>query len=906
MQIINALQAKAGVRTKHNTLGVLTQPVQFIPMKDKDEEWSAWNIDWIEDQGIKQIRRNSKRFLKNIRLAHGIIDRTDYIIDEGNETSDLLELLTKEDQTAFDLKFFPVIPNVIKVLSGEFSKRVSKLSFRAVDDLSYNEMVEEKRQMVEDSLLRKAEMKMLEKMIEMGLDPESEEAQQMMSPENIKSLPEIEDFFRKDYRSIVEEWATHQRRVDEERFKMSEMEERQFRRMLTLDREFWHFKMNEDDYELEEWDPVFTFFHKSPAERYVSNGNFAGKVDLITVSDVIDKYGYLMSEPQLRSLESMHPIKQVGYSVLGTARDDMYDGTKSWDWNQNMPSLGMRQLNAVQDYRYPQDIMSWLQSENDDALDFGSTNLLRVTTVYWKTQRKVGHLIRITEDGEQVQDIVDETYRVTDKPLYDTSFFKDKTKDNLIFGEHIDWIWINEVWGGVKIGQNHRTSWDDSSQSTPIYLGINKSKPGRLPFQFKGDLTLYGCKLPVEGFVGEDPNVRSVSLVDLMKPFQIGYNLVNNQISDILVDELGTVILLDQNAIPKNSLGEDWGRNNLAKAFVAMKNFQILPLDTTLAGTEGALQFNQYTQLNMEQTQRLMSRIELARYFKDSAFEVVGVTPQRLGQTTTSESATGVQQAVQNSYAQTEPYFIKHSDYLMPRVHQMRTDLAQFYQATKPSIRLQYSSSMDERENFKIHGTKLLSRDFNVFATTKVNHREILNQMKQLAITNNTAGASIHDLGNVLKSESISELARVTKAAEDKIAQQRQAEYDHQKELEDARLAAEAAEKKAARDFEAVENDKDRKKDVLVSQINSARFADTADDGSDDYLNRLNIIQGQQEYQDTMSFKREQESNKVQIARENTQLQRDKMNSDNTRADKELMEKRIMAASKPKPAAKKK
>jgi hypothetical protein len=69
-------------------------------------------------------------------------------------------------------------------------------------------------------------------------------------------------------------------------------------------------------------------------------------------------------------------------------------------------------------------------------------------------------------------------------------------------------------------------------------------KIGPLKFQFKGDNTLYGCKLPVEGAVFSDRNTKSTALIDLMKPYQIGYNIVNNQIADILVDELGTIIML--------------------------------------------------------------------------------------------------------------------------------------------------------------------------------------------------------------------------------------------------------------------------------------------------------------------------------------------------------------------------
>ena len=82
------------------------------------------------------------------------------------------------------------------------------------------------------------------------------------------------------------------------------------------------------------------------------------------------------------------------------------------------------------------------------------------------------------------------------------------------------------------------------------------------------------------------------------------------------------------------------------------------------------------------------------------------------------------EQAVSGSYAQTEMYFVEHSDYLMPRVHEMRTDLAQFYQSTKPSIRLQHMTSNDERVNFEINGDDLLLRDINVYCSTKANHRK--------------------------------------------------------------------------------------------------------------------------------------------------------------------------------------
>jgi len=48
--------------------------------------------------------------------------------------------------------------------------------------------------MVEEVLLEKARQKQLLKMMEMGIEIESEEAQAALSPEQLKTLPEIEKY----------------------------------------------------------------------------------------------------------------------------------------------------------------------------------------------------------------------------------------------------------------------------------------------------------------------------------------------------------------------------------------------------------------------------------------------------------------------------------------------------------------------------------------------------------------------------------------------------------------------------------------------------------------------------------------------------------------------------------------
>lgn len=885
MEIYNAMQVKAGAKVEYNKMGTLNQPIQFLPKDKKDKDWANWNLDWLEWQGLRVVRRNARRFLKNYKLAKGIIDKTDYIVEEDNEYADLIETLTQEDVSALELKFYPIIPNVVNTLVAEFAKRNTRVTFRGVDETSYNEMLELKRAELEKAIIADAEEQMKMTLSEMGIAEDNEQYQQAMAPESIKSLPQIESYFSKTYKSMVEQWAEHQLQVDTERFKMDELEERGFRDMLITDREFWHFKMMEDDYQIELWNPILTFYHKSPEVRYMSDASWVGKFDMMTVADVIDAYGWLMTQEQLESLEAIYPVRSAGYPIQGYQNDgSYYDATKSHDWNTQMPSLGYRQYTSMWDNTLVGgDIVNWIMRDTEDFFDYGTINLLRVTTAYWKSQRKVGHLTKIYDDGTVLQDIVTEDYKVVDKPIYNTRLIKNKSKDNLVFGEHIDWIWINEVWGGVKIGPHHPSFWGTKSPGgiNPIYLGMNQNNIAPMKFQFKGDNSLYGCKLPVEGSVFSDRNTRSVALVDLMKPFQIGYNIVNNQIADILVDELGTVILLDQNSLPRHSLGEDWGKNNLAKAYVAMKNFQMLPLDTSITNTENPLAFQHYQKLDLEQTNRLMTRIQLANYFKQQAFEVIGITPQRMGQQIgQTNTATGIEQAVSGSYAQTEMLFVQHSDYLMPRVHQMRTDLAQHYHSTKPSLRLRYITNTEETKNFEMNGTDLLMRDLNIFCTTKANHRAVLEQLKQLAIQNNTSGASIYDLGNIMKAESIAEVDQILKKSDERMERQRQEQMQQEQQMQEQALKARQDEVRQKMEFEASENQKDREARIVEAEIRSAGYGamqDLNQNMQSDYADMLEKIQKGEEYQQSMGLQREKEGNRMRNEAAKMDMEREKL-----------------------------
>jgi|TARA_R110002073_G_scaffold61183_1_gene153869 hypothetical protein len=282
----------------------------------------------------------------------------------------------------------------------------------------------------------------------------------------------------------------------------------------------------------------------------------------------------------------------------------------------------------------------------------------------------------------------------------------------------------------------------------------------------------------------------------------------------------------------------------------------------------------------MEQTSRLMSRIQLANYFKQQCFDAIGINPQRLGGAVSAQTATGVVQAMQQSYAQTEMYFVQHSDHLMPRVHQMRTDLSQYYHSTNPSLRLQYISTEAEKVNFAINGTELLMRDFNVFATTKTNHRAILENLKQMALTNNTTGASIFELGNIVKADSIAEVSDILKDSETRIQEQRQQEMQQQQQMQEQQLQAKAQEEQQKLQVQMQESEKDRQNDVLLAEIRSAGYGSMVDineNKQSDYVDAMKDIKETTQYREQMNMKREENNSKQIMEGGRLEVEREKI-----------------------------
>jgi hypothetical protein len=227
----------------------------------------------------------------------------------------------------------------------------------------------------------------------------------------------------------------------------------------------------------------------------------------------------------------------------------------------------------------------------------------------------------------------------------------------------------------------------------------------------------------------------------------------------------------------------------------------------------------------------------------------------------------------------------------MPRVHQMRTDLAQYYHSTKPSSRLTYITSADEKVNFQINGTDLLMRDLNIFVSTNANHRAVLEQLKQMAMQNNTTGASIYDLGRVVQSDSIAQLNTVLKDSEAKAQQAKEMELQSQQQMQEEQLQKQQEIEKMKIDAVAAEKEKDRQRDILVAEIRAAGYGSTVDlnqNQQSDFADQMSEIRKSDEFQSQVNLQNQKESNRMTIDRDKNNIEREKLQVQREIADKQL------------------
>ena len=824
-------------------------PDQFKTEKEKqDESWIKNTMDYFANKSYAEYVKNRDTFVKNYDLVKGILRMEDFYQEPA--VSSFTQTLEANLNLPAYVKMYSIITTPLNELVGEISKRPDAFRVKAFDDDSQAEELEFKTGILQEYVINQAKQKILQKADLQGAELEEEELQQM-------TMEQVKDELD-SYTSIAEKWANHILTCQKAEFNLKEKSEDAFRDMLISAREFYH--IYEDNsklgFNIEVANPKNTWFLTTPDRKYVSDptgraqGAYAaGTVQVMELSEIIEAIPDLTKEEidHLRSSLQDYGLINVRESNLGNP--NATPGIDSVQYDTYDPLVLQTRM-----------IIESEMKENDDGLkDFlGLTSNVSsfgykyvVVRCYWISKKKIGKLIYTDEMGNEQSMLVDENY-------------KSKTIPTEI---SLEWGWINQWYQGIKIGPD-----------------IYHIKPYKL---------LTYC--PIIGLVHEVKNTEAKSLVDLMKPFQVLYNVCMNQLYTLLEKEVGKVYLTSIRHIPVPKDGD--AQDALDMWELEARNRGVIFIDDSPENLKSPSSFNQFRDIDLTRTQEIQSRYTLAMQLKQECWELIGMSKQRLGSVSASESATGTNAAITQSYSQTEPLFVAH-EYVLGQLYQAIIDAALYVESKKPQSTLSYITSDGESAFVQVNGTDLRFRDLKVFLTNRPEDQKMFNELRGLSQAVIQNGGSLHDIIELYSTNSVRQMKKVFKSLKDKQdamqqqqldMQQQQQEQQQQQVMAQLQQAQEIQDKQLANDNYQSELDRINKKEIalIAAESKSGPLSDMDTSGVPDVLeiSKLAFEQSKaaKDYQakvNDIQSKNSLAAQKLKIEKEKNQIARENMAND--------------------------
>lgn len=815
-------------------------PDQFKTEKEKqDESWIKNTMDYFSNKAYAEYVKNRDTFVKNYDLMKGILRMEDFY--QEPEVRSFTDVLTSDLELPAYVKMYSIITTPVNELVGEISKRPDTFRVKAFDDDSQSEELQFKTDTLQKYVINQVKQQLLAKAAIAGEEIPEEELEQM-------TMEQVKDQLD-SYTSVAEKWANHVLTCQKAEFNLKEKSEDAFRDMLISAREFYH--IYEDNsklgFNIEVANPKNTWFLTTPDRKWISDptgraqGAYAaGTVQVMELSEIIESIPDLTKEEidHLRSSLQDYGLINVRESNLGNP--DAIPGQDSVMYDTFDPLV--LQTRMI--------IESEMKENNDGLKDFlGLTNNVSsfgykyvVVRSYWISKRKIGKLIYIDEMGNEQSTLVDESYKSGTIPTQ----------------QSLEWGWINEWYQGTKIGPD-----------------IYHIKPFKL---------LNYC--PIIGTTYEVKNTEAKSLVDLMKPFQVLYNVCMNQLYKLLEKEVGKVQLMSLRHVPIPKDGD--AQDALDIWEMEARNRGVVFIDDSPENLKSPSSFNQFTSLDLTRTQEIQARYTLAQQLKSECWELVGMSRQRMGDISASESATGTNAAMQQSYSQTEPLFVAH-EYVMGQLYQAIIDAALYVESSKPESTLSYITNEGEAAFVQVNGSDLKFRDLKVFLTNRPEDTQMFNELRQLAQPLMQNGGSLYDVIELYSTKSMREMKKTFKDLRDQqVAQQQQTQQLEQQKLEQQQQQAQAAlqqaiqMKQADQAHEDYQNELDRlnKKEVaLINALgrNENAAADVDNSGIADALEVSKLTQEQSKAAQAYQLKMQEIQSKMKEGNDKKQIEMEKI-----------------------------
>jgi hypothetical protein len=293
----------------------------------------------------------------------------------------------------------------------------------------------------------------------------------------------------------------------------------------------------------------------------------------------------------------------------------------------------------------------------------------------------------------------------------------------------------------------------------------------------------------------------------------------------------------------------------------------------------------------MTRTQEIQSRYNLAQQLKNECWELVGMSKQRLGSISASETATGTNTAITQSYSQTEPLFVAH-EYVLGQLYQAIIDASLYIEAKKPQSTISYITSEGESAFVQVNGDDLKFRDLKVFLTNRPEDQKMFNEIRGLSQAVLQNGGSLHDIIELYSTNSVRQMKKVFKTLqqrqqqlEDQKMQQQQQQLEQQQQIAQAQIAQAQQAQAEQMAHEDYQNELDRINKVQIAMINAESKAGPLSDI--DQSGTADVLEMSKLTTETNKASKDYEAKMAEIQSKNS-LAAKKLAIDNRKIDADL------------------
>lgn len=822
----------------------LTIPIQALPVSKKKLPWKKATVDALERNGLRQIHKNIKfrSYRKMIAgeftySGTGVSDNEDFDLPWFN---DKVRSLREKQHIPTYIKHFDFIGIIVNALSGIYTQLDDKFRVESIDEYSTNEYIRQKTEMLHTFAQQTFIAEVNQMLLQRGIDvnksdfQSQEEAdaykQEIQNQTKALTPPEIEKFMSKNFKVLATEWAQNVLTADRKRFYLADLEREEFVNYLLSGRYFRHFRVGYDAYYIEPWRPEETFFSQDVNAKYPQDGEYCGRITSMSISDILNRFGHIMTFDEQSAIGN-YWNQSKNYAELNGAQlnggkasmfptpttvpfHNFYDHQVNTQLEDAMGvPLGLTtSMDANGNPTFTNTFLPRMESETDLNSNLHTQFLrddievrkdtIRVAEMYWVSQKQMAIVIYENKFGSMsvelvtediLDDFIEDNEIKTAKKVSLQELQQALKDDNLAeYVNTITYFYCPEVWKAVKIKGNGSTVKKD------LYLDVRP-----LDYQIKGDSNLYDVKLPVTGIIG-------VGIASKIAPYQQLHNICMNQITELLEKELGVFFTFDITGLPSEYQDENT-TETLLRVRDDIKDTGLFGLDLSRQNTQGNSP-NIFQRQEIVYATQVQYRWQLAQQYKQEALSQIGLTPQILGQPSTYETAEGVKQGAQASYALINHLF---DDMNTSKAKGMEVHLAiaQYCEVNGKDTTTLLRKSDGDHAFLNIlaeDGELFLLRKLGVVPETNSNDRKIVQDIKQFVLNDNTLDRRMDTVIEMLTNPVLSEIKEIAVQAE----RRTEAKTQEDRAFQQSQL-------KQQLDANAQETEKERQQEVKITQMNN-------------------------------------------------------------------------------------